>query len=193
MSGPVIERVSYLLKELTAALREIQRISFEIEDSGDAFANNQRAININSIANRASRYVEDLIHTPPISSMMKACKDGIDATETHADIIEEIRTACTPLTYLYKRRVDKEDPELLDCYGLPVVLLQEVTTAELADRLEAALKREIYEAVKFVNEYLEDAALNPKAHNWLIRNGYQDTSYQADIFGQEIVKEGDSI
>ena len=84
MSGPGIKTVSYLLKELTAALREIQRISFEIEDSGDAFANNQRAININSIANRASRYVDDLIHTPPVSSMMKACKDGIDATETHA-------------------------------------------------------------------------------------------------------------
>lgn len=59
-------------------------------------------------------------------------------------------------------------------------------------RLEAALKREIYEAVPFVNKYLEDAALNPKAHNWLIRNGYQDASYQADIFGQEIVKEGDA-
>ncbi len=152
MSGPVIKPVSYLLKELTAALLEIQRISFEIEGSGNAFANYQRAININSIANRASHYVEDLIHTPPVSSMMKACKDGMDATETHADIIEEIRTACTPLTFLYKRRIDKEDPGLLDCYGLPVVLLQEVTTAELADRLEAALKREIYEAVPFVNK-----------------------------------------
>ena len=114
----------------------------------------------------------------------------MSAPETHADIIEEIRTAFTPLSYLYKRRMDKGDPGLLDCYGLPVVLLQDVTTAELADRLEAALKREIYEAVKFVNKYLEDAALDPKAHNWLIRNGYQDASYQADIFGQEIVKEG---
>lgn len=193
MSGPGIKTVSYLLKELTAALREIQRISFEIEDSGDAFVNHQRAININSIANRASRYVEDLIHTPPVSSMMKACKDGIDATETHADIIEEIRTAWTPLTYLYKRRIDKEDPGLLDCYGLPVVLLQEVTTAELADRLEAAHKLELDEAATFINKYLEDSALDPKAHNWLIRNGYQDASYQADIFGQVIVKEHHEI
>ena len=193
MSGPGIKTVSYLLKELTAALREIQRISFEIEDSGDAFVNHQRAININSIANRASRYVEDLIHTPPVSSMMKACKDGIDATETHADIIEEIRTAWTPLTYLYKRRIDKEDPGLLDCYGLPVVLLQEVTTAELADRLEAAHKLELDEAATFINKYLEDSALDPKAHNWLIRNGYQAASTQDDIFGQVNVKEHHAI
>lgn len=116
----------------------------------------------------------------------------MSAPETHADIIEEIRTACMPLPYLYKRRIDKEDPGLLDCYGLPVVLLQEVTTEELADRLEAAHKLELGEAATFINKYLEDSALDPKAHNWLIRNGYQDTSYQADIFGQEIVKE-DSV
>ena len=68
-----------------------------------------------------------------------------------------------------------------------------------ANRLEAACKRleadhkcEMDEAAAFINEYLEDSALDPKAHNWLIRNGYQDTSYQADVFGQEIVKEGGS-
>lgn len=59
-------------------------------------------------------------------------------------------------------------------------------------RLEAAHKLELNEAATFVNKYLEDAALDSKAHNWLIRNGYQDTSYQADIFGQDIVKEGDA-
>ena len=59
-------------------------------------------------------------------------------------------------------------------------------------RLEVAHKREMDEAATFINKYLEDAALDPKAHNWLIRNGYQDASYQADTFGQEIVKEGDA-
>lgn len=59
-------------------------------------------------------------------------------------------------------------------------------------RLEASHEREMDEAATFINKYLEDSALDPKAHNWLIRNGYQDASYQADIFGQEILKEGDA-
>ena len=51
------------------------------------------------------------------------------------------------------------------------------------------LKCEMQEAAELINCYLQEIPLNPKAHNWLIRNGYKDESYQADIYGQEIHKE----
>lgn len=52
------------------------------------------------------------------------------------------------------------------------------------------LKCEMDEAAEHIRDYLQEIPTYPKAHNWLIRNGYQDTSYQADIYGQEIHKEG---
>lgn len=52
------------------------------------------------------------------------------------------------------------------------------------------LKCEMQEAAELITCYLQEIPLNPKAHNWLIRNGYKDESYQADIYGQEIHKEG---
>ena len=51
------------------------------------------------------------------------------------------------------------------------------------------LKCEMDEAAEHIRDYLQEIPTYPKAHNWLIRNGYQDTSYQADVFGQEIHKE----
>lgn len=51
------------------------------------------------------------------------------------------------------------------------------------------LKCEMQEAAELINCYLQEIPLNPKAHNWLIRNGYKDESYQADIYAQEIHKE----
>lgn len=58
-------------------------------------------------------------------------------------------------------------------------------------RLEAAHKREMDEAADHIQDYLQEIPMYSKAHNWLIRNGYRDTSYQSSIFGQKIVKEGD--
>ena len=55
-------------------------------------------------------------------------------------------------------------------------------------RLEAAHKRELDEADLHITDFLNDCSVNRKAHNWLIRNGYKDESYQADVFGQEIVE-----
>lgn len=52
------------------------------------------------------------------------------------------------------------------------------------------LKCEMDEAAEHIQDYLQEIPTYPKAHNWLIRNGYQDTSYQADIYGQEIHEEG---
>ena len=118
----------------------------------------------------------------------------MSAPETHAAIIAEMRSAHSPFPFVYARVVGRDSILFFaDSEDAPKVLrFERVTTAALAARLEAAHKREMDEAATFINKYLEDAALDPKAHNWLIRNGYQDASYQADTFGQEIVKEGDS-
>lgn len=51
------------------------------------------------------------------------------------------------------------------------------------------LRSEMKEAADLINCYLQEIPLNSKAHNWLIRNGYKDESYQADVYGQEIHKE----
>ncbi len=50
------------------------------------------------------------------------------------------------------------------------------------------LKNEMDKAAEFINYYLQEIPLSREAHNWLIRNGYKDESYQSDIFGQEIVE-----
>ena len=60
---------------------------------------------------------------------------------------------------------------------------------EVINRLtaeNARLKIEMDEAAEHINDYLQEIPLFPKAHNWLIRNGYKDESYQSDIYGQEI-------
>lgn len=59
----------------------------------------------------------------------------------------------------------------------------------LANSIETVWKREMDEAAEHINEYLQEIPTMPKAHNWLIRNGYKDTSYQASVYGQEIVDE----
>ena len=51
-----------------------------------------------------------------------------------------------------------------------------------ADRIEAAVKREMDEAAEFIDDYLNEIPVYHPPHDWLIRNGYKDTSYQNDIF-----------
>jgi len=51
-----------------------------------------------------------------------------------------------------------------------------------ADRIEAAVKREMDEAAEFIDDYLRAIMVYRPPHDWLIRNGYKDTSYQNDIF-----------
>lgn len=51
--------------------------------------------------------------------------------------------------------------------------------SEIRDRLD--------EAASFINEFLDEMPLQKEAHNWLIRNGYKDTSYQGDFWGPEVV------
>ena len=63
------------------------------------------------------------------------------------------------------------------------------TWLNLASRLKAAYKREMDEAAEHINNYLQEISANPEPHNWLIRNGYKDESYQECLFGQEIVKD----
>lgn len=50
------------------------------------------------------------------------------------------------------------------------------------------LKKEMDEAAEHINFFLQDMPLNPRAHNWLIRNGYKDLSYQESVYGQEIAE-----
>lgn len=94
-----------------------------------------------------------------------------DTTETIADIIAEMRRAdVVPFE------------KLNDNYSW------------LANRIEAAaarMKREMDEAAEYINLYLGEIPLKPEPHNWLIRNGYKNESYQESFFGQEI-EEGDN-
>lgn len=53
----------------------------------------------------------------------------------------------------------------------------------------ARLKKEMDEAAEYINDYLQEIPSCPKAHNWLIRNGYKDESYQETLYGQELVKD----
>ena len=56
--------------------------------------------------------------------------------------------------------------------------------------LEAAAKlyaEEMDKASEFITDYLQEIPLCKEPHNWLIRNGYEDKSYQGVSFGQEIV------
>lgn len=116
----------------------------------------------------------------------------MSAPETHAAIIAEMRSAHSPFPLVYERVVGLDPIPLFDdVKGTPKVpRFERVTVARLADRLEAAHKREMDKTATFITEYLDTSPLDPKAHNWLIRNGYRDISYQGSIFGQEIVKEG---
>ena len=60
---------------------------------------------------------------------------------------------------------------------------------ELINRLSvenARLKKEMDEAAEYINDYLQEISAYYKAHNWLIRNGYKDESYQESVYGQEI-------
>ncbi len=47
---------------------------------------------------------------------------------------------------------------------------------------EERYQRELAEAAGYINDYLQEIPLYRPAHDWLIRNGFQDTSYQNDIF-----------
>lgn len=115
----------------------------------------------------------------------------MSAPETHAAIIAEMRNAHSPFPLVYMRVVGREPiPFLADVEEAPKMpRFERVTVACLADRLEAAHKREMDGAAEHVLDCLQRTPLDPKAHNWLIRNGYKDISYQADVFGQEIVNE----
>ena len=56
---------------------------------------------------------------------------------------------------------------------------------EYADRVERASKREMDEAAEFINDYLQEIPVSRKPHDWLVRNGYTDTSYQNAVFAEE--------
>ena len=71
---------------------------------------------------------------------------------------------------------------------LRVDMLLKLLEGEVENALEQAHK-EIEEAAEHINDFLQEIPLNPSPHNWLIRNGFKDESYQADIYGQEIHKE----
>lgn len=58
--------------------------------------------------------------------------------------------------------------------------------ANFRDALRGAVG-ELDEAAMYINLYLGEIPLNPAAHNWLIRNGYRDESYQEATYGQEVV------
>ena len=58
--------------------------------------------------------------------------------------------------------------------------------ANFRDALRGAVG-ELDEAAKHINAYLNEIPINPAPHNWLIRNGYRDESYQAGTYGQEVV------
>lgn len=67
------------------------------------------------------------------------------------------------------------------CEGTCEIVEHERLVAE-----NARLKKEMDEAAEYINDYLQEIPLFYKAHNWLIRNGYKDESYQETIYGQEI-------
>lgn len=52
----------------------------------------------------------------------------------------------------------------------------------------ARIRKEMDEAAEHINNYLQEIPANPRAHNWLIRNGYKDLSYQESVYGQEIAE-----
>ena len=86
--------------------------------------------------------------------------------EKLADILAEMRKAVVPMI----------------C-GRPKI--EAVTIRDVlrwADRIEAAVKREMDEAAEFIDDYLREIPVYRPPHDWLIRNGYKDTSYQNDIF-----------
>jgi len=47
---------------------------------------------------------------------------------------------------------------------------------------EERYQRELAEAAEHINDYLQEIPLYRPAHDWLIRNGFEDTSYQNDFF-----------
>ena len=58
-----------------------------------------------------------------------------------------------------------------------------------ADSLEASimrererLRKEMDEAAEHINSYLNEIPINRVPHDWLIRNGYKDESYQSSSF-----------
>ena len=72
-----------------------------------------------------------------------------------------------------------------------VMRMKDEDKMEVINRLtveNSRLKKEMDEAAEHINLYLQEIPTNPQAHNWLIRNGYKDESYQSDIYGQEIVE-----
>lgn len=69
------------------------------------------------------------------------------------------------------------------CEGTCEIVEYERLVAE-----NARLKKEMDEAAGYINEFLDEMPLRYEPHNWLIRNGYKDESYQSGTFGQEIYK-----
>ena len=93
----------------------------------------------------------------------------IDRNETYPAILAEMRKAVVPMV----------------C-GRPKI--ESVTIRDVlqwADRIEAAVKREMDEAAEFINDYLQEIPVCRPPHDWLVRNGYTDTSYQNAVFAEE--------
>ena len=95
--------------------------------------------------------------------------------ETVADILDQMETFAE-IQIAFSRV-----PTTSECLGLIV--------HQLSMRLREAYKREMDEAAEHINDYLQEIPTMARPHNWLIRNGYKDTSYQASVYGQEIYEE----
>lgn len=102
------------------------------------------------------------------------------AERTIAEEIEFVRRCLNMLDDELTRWDNNEKPVMS-----PSGLLCPVLNARAAlDRMKSMYKKEMDEAAEHINNYLEEIPTNPRVHNWLMRNGYKDESYQADVFGQ---------
>lgn len=74
--------------------------------------------------------------------------------------------------------------QYLKSMGQPYLAAQD---AILKQRIELCMG-EMDTAARLINIYLDHIPLSPHGHNWLIRNGYTDKSYQGHIYGQELTE-----
>jgi hypothetical protein len=111
----------------------------------------------------------------------------LDIAKNLCDIADNMKAAANTINH---ERMEYEKCRIHPhCFRHLELLRQAQDMRNLAARIMAAYKREMDEAAEHINCYLQEISANPEPHNWLIRNGYKDESYQECLFGQEIVKE----
>ena len=96
--------------------------------------------------------------------------------------LDTIRTALEYMAHYDDSPDNMDDPCVADGH-----ILADKAREALAELPK--LKAEMDEAAEHITWYLGEIPLQPEPHNWLIRNGYKDTSYQECIYGQEIYTE----